>query len=376
MARKIFMAIESNPVTQVVVPFKLTPLNVFKEALRISPAAPLSGEWRAALAEGGVAKQRALAELALGSALFGLTASWAISGHISGNGPVDPNKRRAMVAAGWQPYSIKIDDKWYSYQRIQPLGMVVGAAADAATIAAESTTETGGKLAQMGAAMFANAVTNATFLQGLTQLNEVISDPQRHGPKFVNSLVTMPIPGALKQTAQVFDPYMREVNSIGEAVRNAIPGVREGLTPTRDIFGEPQANTANITGIKVSTESGDPVRKEAARLGVGAPEAPKSITVAGAKFGRQLSQKELTAEQRDIFGAEAGHLAHQILTPMVTSPGWAYMPDAVKVMAFKQVFEKANAFGKFKALSADERQVEVERITSEIAKRLAPPAAP
>lgn len=369
IATKVFAGIDAIPGSELIVPFKITPLNVFKEATRISPAAPLVGEWRAAIAKGGPEAQKAMAELAVGTGIAALTSMWALSGNISGNGDPDPNKRRAAMAAGWQPYSIKIGDTWHSYQRMAPLGLVVGAAADAADIAHYATPEESGTVAKMVAAMFANAVTNATFLQGITQFNNVINDPQRYGPSFIRGLAASPIPAVVSQTAQLMDPYQREVGSVTEAIKSRIPAVRESLTPTRDTFGEPVPNPNTVFAVKTSKESDDPVRKEAARLKVGTPEAPKSIDLPAGGTG--LGKVQLTQEQRDIFGSEAGHLAHDIMAPMVNSPGWQYMPDFAKEKAFKMVFEKSREFGKYKALTADQRQQEVQRITTEIGKKLA-----
>ena len=117
------------------VPFISTPGNVFKEMARISPMAPIVGEWRADIAKGGASAQRAMAEVAVGTALSATMFAWALNGNVSGNGDPDPNKRRSQLASGWQPYSIKIGDTWYSYQRLQPVGTLIGMAADMHDIA-------------------------------------------------------------------------------------------------------------------------------------------------------------------------------------------------------------------------------------------------
>lgn len=35
-----------------------------------------------------------------------------------------------LYATGWQPYSVRIGDTWYSYARLEPLGLLLGIAAD------------------------------------------------------------------------------------------------------------------------------------------------------------------------------------------------------------------------------------------------------
>ncbi len=45
--------------------------------------------------------------------------------YITGGGPLDENQKKALMATGWQPYSFKVGDKYISYQRLDPLGMMV-----------------------------------------------------------------------------------------------------------------------------------------------------------------------------------------------------------------------------------------------------------
>jgi hypothetical protein len=354
------------------VPFIRTPLNIFKEMARLSPAAPVVGEWREAVGKGGSEAQRAFAEMAVGTAISAMASSWAMSGNISGAGDPDPSKRRAMQASGWQPYSIKINDKWYSYQRLQPVGSLIGMSADMSEAWEYMSEGERDKLPKILATAFSNAVTSQTFLSGMTTLVQVMADPTRYGPTFLNQLAGSVVPALVGQTAQLTDPYVREINSVREAIQNRIPGLREKLMPSRDIFGEPVANPDRVGGISPITEktiSNDPVRQEAARLGVGNPEAPKSVHLPS-KGDNKIGQVQLTPEQRDVFGTESGQMAHELLGTIMSSSGYAEMPDYFKTQVFKQVFEKANSWGKYKALPEAELQSESERIITAIQQKM------
>ena len=356
------------------VPFVQTPANVFKEMARLTPLAPIVGEWRADLAKGGVAADKALAEVVMGTALGTAVFSFAISGNISGAGDPDPKKRAMQMAAGWQPYSIKVGDAWYSYQRLQPVGTLIGMAADAATVWDHMSPDESDKIPKILSTAFANAVTNQTFLQGITQIINAMSDPSRFGPRFLQGMAGSAIPAIVGQAAQMMDPYQREVNSVLDAVKARIPGVSETLMPKRDAYGEPIAGKDRVLGISpvtTSTVSTDPVRLEAARLGVGAAKAPDHIELPSGHDSK-LGKVELTPQQQDIFADKAGHMAHQILTQMVSSPSWSTMPDMAQRNAMAKVFEVSRKVGQAAAVPPEQIQKEAQRIAKELNIRMAP----
>ena len=223
------------------------------------------------------------------------------------------------------------------------------------------------------AAAFAHAVTEQTFLQGMSSVVDVLSDPERSAPKFIQNLAGSAVPALFGQMAQMLDPYQREVQSIREAIQNRIPGLREKLEPQRDMFGEPvqsQQRVAGLTPIGVKTESTDKVRTEAARLGVGVSSAPRSINLpaGGTKAGRV----DLTPEQRDIFADVAGHTAYQALAPIVNSPAWDYMNDFTKAKVYQDVFAATNTAGKAAALTSEERQAQIHHILQTLADKMKP----
>ena len=71
--------------------------------------------------------------------MMAVSADLALSGTITGAGPVDRDMKNIKRAAGWQPYSIKIGDKYYAYNRLDPIGGLIGLAADMTEILGQTS---------------------------------------------------------------------------------------------------------------------------------------------------------------------------------------------------------------------------------------------
>ena len=59
-----------------------------------------------------------------------LAADLASTGTVTGSGPDDITEREALTRQGWQKHSIKLGDKYYSFNGTDPIGMTFGIAAD------------------------------------------------------------------------------------------------------------------------------------------------------------------------------------------------------------------------------------------------------
>lgn len=356
------------------VPFIRTPANILKEMARMTPLAPLVKEWRADIKAGGAARDKALAELTIGTGISAAVFMYALEGNISGAGDPDPGKRRTQMAAGWQPYSVKVGDTWYNYQRIQPLGTMMGMAADVAEVWDHLTPEESDKVPKMVAVAFANAVTNQTALQGITSIIQVLADPGRYGPKYIQQWAGSVVPNIIAQPTAMLDPVVREVNGMVDAIKARIPGMREGLLPKRDVFGEVVETKERLGAVSPVTEtkaSDDKVRTEMARLGLSAAEAPKKVHI-GRGSGK-LGDVKLEPEQRDRFAEVGGKLAHDVLADIVNGPGWDELPDLVKKRAYAKVFLQAHRAGAAAALPPELREGIVQEITEKVTAALQPP---
>ena len=369
--------------TEPIVPFIKTPLNLFEQAIRHSPFALLDPGFWADVKGGGQVSSRRIAEAVVGTGLGTLALSYAAAGHLSGSGDPDQNKRRLDLAAGWQPYSLQIGDKWYSYRQIHPVGTLLGMAADVQEMSKYMSADESDKAGKVLINAFAHAVTEQTFLKGMDEAIHVMDDPVRYGGRWLQNTAASLVPAVASQTAMMVhqDPYKRQIDSIKDAVMARIPGLRESLQPQRDPFGQPVPNDTRlgiVSPVNVTTPSTDLVRTEAARLssignGLGAPAVPRSVELPNAGQ-RDVGKVPLSPEQRDLFGDVSGHLAYSIMEDAVADPRWATLPDAVKQTVFKQAFARGHQLGAATALSPQERQAEVQRIVGGLAQRFQQPS--
>jgi hypothetical protein len=342
---------------QLIIPFYRTPVNLVSWAVQHFPGLNLmSGKWREDYAAGGERQSRAIARVAIGAGLAATALSLSSNGQLTGGGLFDKEEGNAKRAAGWQPYSLQIGDKYYSYQRIEPVAKVLGLAADMADmwkhLKDKGDVE---KLTSMMVLMFGNATISTTYLSGLSNAIQSISDPARYGENFMEQYASSLVPKIIGQTVTAADPYKREVAGSLEAIQSQLPFLREKLMPKRDVWGEPVANDKwfDVMPVAVTQKDEDKVKTEAVRLHLALTDAPKFLLERG-PFKSKERQIELSAEQRDVMREVTGKWAMDKLARIVNSPDWSQMPDYAKAIAYQKVFEGAKRVGAFKALPPED----------------------
>lgn len=337
-------------------PFITTPGNIFKETLRMTPGANLAvKEWRADYEAGGAKRARALAEVTVGTAIMAAVVAAVQEGTITGNGQPDKKMRATDRAAGWKPYSVKVNGQYIDgYLRMAPIGPLIGLAADGAEFMNYMTHEERDQWARMLAFAFASNVTNQTFMTGATNFVNVLQDPSRYGQNYVESLASSLVPSIIGQTAGDMDPLLREIHGMRDAMIARIPGQREGLMPKRDLFGQPIASPERLwwgSPFTTTAISTDKVRTEASRVGFATPDIPKNLDVLPGKAFGNLDKIALTPEQRDVFSTQAGQTAYTIMNGIVHEPGWDQQPAIIQRQTFEKVFKKSRDMAQRQALA-------------------------
>lgn len=324
----------AHPMMRLVLPFIRTPANIVKFGAERTPFGLLMREVRDNIRAGGIKRDIQLSRMAIGTGIGLVVANLTLEGKVTGGGPSEPNQRSALYATGWQPYSLKIGNKYYSYSRIDPLGMILGLGSDFAEISEHLHEGQKEHMAAMIMASIANNITSKTWMRGMSELINVLQDPDRYGDRYIQNFAGTLIPTGVAQYARVKDPVMRQTQDVMDALKSRLPGFSRELLPRLDIWGQPltrggSAGPDLLSPIYESQDTGDKVNSEIARLGI-APGMPQ----------RQAMGVKLTPEQYNDFVRMAGQPAKQALDEIVNQPWYDKLPDAIKAMVIKRVIAK------------------------------------
>jgi hypothetical protein len=232
------------PAARFVVPFVRTPINIFKFTFERTPLAILSKGIREDIAAGGMRKSAALTKIGMGSSFMMLGTDMALNGEVTGAGPANQRMRQKLLNTGWKPYSIKINDKYYSYARFEPFATWVGMSADMTEILSnydsydmDEQEEVDGLATAMVAAM-ANQVVGKTFMSGFADLTSVLSDPKRYGDQFIQSYGRSLIPNVVADIERGISPETEQIFNMMDAIKSRIPGLSDSVGKKYNVYGE------------------------------------------------------------------------------------------------------------------------------------------
>jgi hypothetical protein len=186
----------------------------------------------------------ATGRIAFGTSIGAFIASKAADGSITGRGPLDPEQRSVMLDAGWQPYSVKVDNGYVSYARLDPFATLIGTMADIMDYNRFSHPEDQGDIETLGKGLLvamANNFTNKSYLAGISNFVQVLQDPTRQLPKFLERYAGSFVPNIAGQSVLSVgdDENMRDVRGMLDAMVAKTPGLSQTLEPQRNVLGEP-----------------------------------------------------------------------------------------------------------------------------------------
>lgn len=321
----------SSLVARLLFPFFRTPVNLVKFVAERSPVGVILPRNVAALRAGGGEAADAVARVMVGSMLMGGLTLRAAEGHITGAGPKDPKMRDLLRAQGWQPYSVKIGDRWMSYRGFDPPSQYLANAANLIEIArndAEYEAKAWQLIQQAG-----RAVTDATWLQGLRDVLDAVDEPERYGQRFVERFAGGFVPRLLAPVTQALDPTIREAETIPEAIQAQLPGLSRGLPPRLDVLGRPiEREGGPLRGLmpSVRTPRDEPALAELVRHGVGIPEPSRSVR----RQGKTFAVPE--AVRRRII-AERGRRVLEAITRLIHTPHYRNLTDEQQRLALQRI---------------------------------------
>jgi len=313
-----------NP-TILILPFVRTPVNIARYVFERTPFAPLVSQWRADIAAGGARADLALARMSSGTAIMLAAMDYADTGLITGEGPKNINEREALLRQGWQPFSVKVGDRWYSYNRVDPFGMTVGFAASISEAVKkgeidEDDVDEWQEVAAMSIAAVSQVAISKTFLEGFSNFVGVMSDPKRHSESYIKQLFASFLPATSLNAAvkNFVDPIQREAGTPMEAVQARIAGLSDSLPPKRNLWGDEISTASGLGSIydmltpvasKPLVES--PVDREIARMGDGPSRIQKKTLFDGVQVNFKKYPKAYDDYVR-LAGNELKHPAWQM----------------------------------------------------------------
>ena len=335
---------EAIPGAWIILPFLRTPANIIKYAAERTPFGlamkPVRDNLRGL--NGNVARDTQLARLALGTALMAATVSLVAAGMVSGSGPDDPDEKNMLRETGWQPYSIKIGGKWYSYQRLDPLAFVIGITADMFHLGSELPDYQADKIASLIIGSITNNVLDKTWLSGLSDFINAIQEPGRFGAGYVRRLAGSAVPALVAQTAQVIDPNLREARTIVDTIKSRVPYMSQSLLPRRNVFGEEIKRQGALGPDILSPIFTSQVKDNPAAAEMLALKYYPSMPT------RDVNGHRLSSEQYDRYAELAGKLATEQVNKIIATDTWNNRSDDKKIDKIKDIFEEARRIARVK----------------------------
>ena len=274
-----------TPGGKFILPFLKTPANILKAAIDYSPAGFAKTAIRSAggRLEGGELAD-ALAKNTLGTALTATVLYHALEGNITGGGPTSPNDRKSLEAAGWQPYSFKVGNRFVSYRKIEPIGTVMSLAADVAEgIKKGSAGPAVGGLAKSLEQRIARNLEQSEFLGSILRLNQIFEGPGR----YMRGMAGTVVPTAVANIAKATDRTVRApspVDSLPEQIKQQLESRIPGLT-------------GNVPA--VTTPEGRPLQRPASAFGGFNPYPVSTGEPQLSALEQTLARKEMLRDAKE-----------------------------------------------------------------------------
>lgn len=334
LGRDLQATVERFPQLQFIVPFVRTPINIVKYGLEHTPLVLIDPNYRNLR---GAEADRAMAKAVMGSSFMLGMYGLAQEGRITGAGPIDTGELMKLKGTGWQPYSVKVGDKYYPYERIQPVGMLMGIAADMQYMAntvpetasvrdrldKDGAVTSSDLYAAYGTHIFMENIVNSTFTTQINSLFEALNDTTGNKiDTLINSFAGSMVPNIVADIAKAVDPVVRETSGPLEAIQARIPGASSSLPAKRSWTGEERVREHGpvaqmLSPFHATTQKEDKAIREVARINYSIPQVPKV-------FGN----RELSSEQRDVLAQAIGQYRYNAISAVVNSPGYDKMANS------------------------------------------------
>lgn len=329
-------------------PFYKVVVNLMKYAGHNSPLGWMAGKGKEMIQAGGREKYEAIAGMVQGSALIGAAAYMYENGMITGRTP--NGMRDTWNNLGIREYSVynPWTNSWISYNRVDPMATLIGAAANAARAidtfreyAWDEDMDVEERIAEITWAfgmIASEAVTNHTFTKNLQDLTMLATQSEymdwegeaaRQTEKFI------PYSTALSAWQErLVDDTVRRVETASDAIISKVNS-KANYPRRHNIYGTKIEREDRFAWFfKQRTETEDPVAKELQRLGASISAPSEQIE----KFGVPV---ELDQKQYDQLNQLIAQMpVKEVLTELISKDAYKRLNTEEQVKQIRKVVQE------------------------------------
>lgn len=297
-------------------------------------------------------------------ATYGMVQQNLITGHYS----TDAATRNREIASGIPPMSVKIGDRWVSYDRIEPFSTVMGLITDSMKALKEGQMKGDGIGVSNVFKIVGQNLLDKTFTEGLGKAMLAMQEPDRYLESYIVSLTNPVVPAIVNQIARLEDPIRREIkdpelqNWVLNSLKSRLPGVRETLPEQVNLLGQTQElNRGSIlTGIQ-----NVPVAREATQAIFDNPYLRMD------RMDRKVGGIELTGEQYADLENRVGDKLNNVAGILINNPGFLALSRPMQARMVKGVAEQIRKAERLRTLSGliQDPEKRSQFILNEIKKR-------
>jgi hypothetical protein len=357
---------------EVVVPFGRTPSSVAMQIINYSPVGIVK-----TIAENigkGRFDQRLFSQ-GIGRALTG-TAALGLGAYLFNEGmmtlarPTGEKEQKLWELEGKIPNAIydPISKKWRQVQIAGPVGNVLLIGGYIQKNFSESGSPTEAITKTLAGA--SQSFSQQTFLTGVSNFIDTISDPARSAQSVAGSTLASSIPTIIADIGRATDTTERRANEIFEKFQARIPGVRETLEPQVTVLGEEKETVGNPLEImadptRPSPAQSTPLVQEFRRLW------DAGFQVSPTLLGDKRGYVSLTSEQNTQLWKKAGEIINSKLSNLIKSPEYQKLPDDEKAKYIDNFVDKSKTnarvgmvIGLTEGLQGEELKVKLSELKS------------
>jgi hypothetical protein len=346
----IARGIQKLPGGEIVVPFGRTPSAVAMQIVNYSPI----GIAKTIIENVGKGRfdqrefSQGIGRGITGTAVLAIGVELYKSGMITLDRPKDENELKLWELEGRQANSVLVNGKWRTVQAFGPAGnlLIIGGQFKRAFDEAGSPTEAMAEALAGSAKSF----TEQTFMRGVSQFADALSDPERSAASMYGNMLASVIPTIVSDTARATDTQERRTESAGQKVVAKIPGARQKLEPKVTVLGEEKQPTANPLELmadptRPSKVISTPVVDELRRLWDEGWEVSPSL------LGDRKGFESLTPKENTILWTRAGSITRKGLETLITNPLYKDIPDDKKAEFIRKIVAESQKAARTEAVA-------------------------